>query len=275
MSLWKSICLSYAHWAISKMTVNKPTGKVSFKTTNRNFNSIVLSHIKHRKVEGSSFALWLFCHRPKCWLNLKVKFWQWCLKKGRTKWKFLILTWAWMCMLLSLLDNPSRAWDNSGLMQSLWYNCSNTTLSNCITCVFFKCYYIVWNWERNLYLLTGQLLSELGLLLLHAAQLFLLALEAKLHLQRFAAVALHWGVLSAPCLSAAPEPPGAHHVSQQRPLRPCRVAHKVKGKCRTKGIWERREFTICCLYTPPIALNCAWKEQKWTKHKSSEQSLFV
>lgn len=45
---------------------------------------------------------------------------------------------------------------------------------------------------RYLYLLTGQLFSEFGLFLLHAAQFFLLALEAKLHLQRFAAIRLHW-----------------------------------------------------------------------------------
>lgn len=88
----------------------------------------------------------------------------------------------------------------------------------------------------SLYLLAGQLFSEFGVFLLHAAQFFLLALEAKLQLKRLAAVTLRWDVF----WTVAPEPSGAHHVSKQRPLRPRRVAHKVER--RPKGIWERGEL---------------------------------
>lgn len=82
-----------------------------------------------------------------------------------------------------------------------------------------------------MYLLTGQLLSELGLLLLHAAQLLLLALQAQLQLCRLAAVGL-----GGRAFGAASEPPRAHHVPEQRPLRTQRVASKVEGESRSEGV---------------------------------------
>jgi len=96
----------------------------------------------------------------------------------------------------------------------------------------------------EMYLLTGQLFSEFGLLVLHAAEFFLLALEAKLHLQRLAAVTLHRGALGTARLGGASKPPGGHHVPKQRLLRTRWVAHKVKSKRWPKGIWERRDKDV-------------------------------
>lgn len=76
------------------------------------------------------------------------------------------------------------------------------------------------------YLLTGQLLSELGLLLQRAAQLLLLALQAELHLGSRGV----GGGGSGAGLGAASEPPRAHHVAEQRPLGSQRAAAKVKSK---------------------------------------------
>lgn len=91
-------------------------------------------------------------------------------------------------------------------------------------------------WLNVRYLLTGQLLSELGLLLLHAAQLLLLVLQAELHLRRLAAVGLRSRGVGGAGLCAASEPPRAHHVAEQRPLGSRRAAAKVKRKRRSEGI---------------------------------------
>lgn len=108
------------------------------------------------------------------------------------------------------------------------------------------CFILFFLWVKHWspYLLTGQLLSELGLFLLHATQLLLLALQAKLHLQRFAAVGLHRGALSAAWLAAASE----LHVSEQRPPGAWRVAAKVEGKRWPKGIWNRIILLLFYLY---------------------------
>lgn len=64
--------------------------------------------------------------------------------------------------------------------------------------------------EKASYLLAGQLLMEFGLLLVDAAQLLLLSLQAELHLHGSTAITLHWGALS-----AAPKLPRTHHVPQE------------------------------------------------------------
>lgn len=84
--------------------------------------------------------------------------------------------------------------------------------------------------DKQLHLLCGQLFSEFGLFLLHAAKLLLLPLETQV--RSFAAIRLHRRALGTPQL------PRAHHVSAREPLGSRGVAHKVEIKSR-KGIWKR------------------------------------